>query len=357
MVDTIRGASFQTRQLLLALDAGEPHRVARALAAEAAFVATGGVKDEKRAARLVQESRALAERMKDGALLGLVDFCAGLTRFLVGKWREAAQFTSQAERRFAEQGSVVSWEAANSRLFSVWSLFYLGDVAGLSVRIPALTREAEQRGDRYAVTGLRCGLANVALLAADDPSGARAAVASAMASWSTRSFHFQHYWAALSETMIDLYEGDTSASLARLEKCWQSLEDSQLLQIQNVRVEARSLIARVLVSLGRGEEALREADALEDENVGWANALAAMIRGLVAEPREAQLRRALQLFDENEMALFSATTRLRLGELQGGDVGAANVRAATAWMTAQGVRDPQKLARVLSPSPVGRGSG
>ena len=51
MVDTIRGASFQSRQLLLALDAGEPHRVARALAAEAAFVATGGVKAEKRRGR------------------------------------------------------------------------------------------------------------------------------------------------------------------------------------------------------------------------------------------------------------------------------------------------------------------
>ena len=50
MVDTVRGASFQSRQLLLALDAGEPHRVARALAAEAAFVATGGAKAEKRAA-------------------------------------------------------------------------------------------------------------------------------------------------------------------------------------------------------------------------------------------------------------------------------------------------------------------
>jgi hypothetical protein len=43
----------------------------------------------------------------------------------------------------------------------VWSLFYLGDVAGLSVRIPALTREAEARGDKYAVTSLRCGLANL----------------------------------------------------------------------------------------------------------------------------------------------------------------------------------------------------
>ena len=360
MVDTIRGSSFQSRQLLLALDAGEPHRVARALAAEAAYVAIYGVKAEKRAARLISEARGLAEKMNDNALVGLVDFCAGATRFLVGRWREASELTAQAERRFQQMGSTVSWEAANSRLFSVWALFYLGDVTGLSVRIPALTREAEQRGDRYAVTGLRCGLANVALLAADDPVGARAAVASAMASWSTRSFHFQHYWAALSETMIDLYLGETSGSLARMEECWRSLGSSQLLQIQNVRIEARSLIARVLISLGRGDEALRHAEALEDENASWADALAAMIRGLVEPEHEAGLRTALDLFDANEMALFAATTRLRLGEVQGGDVGAANVRAATAWLRAQGVHDPQKMSQMLSPSPrggEGRGEG
>ena len=167
MVDTIRGASFQARQLLLALDAGEPVRVTRALAAEAAFVATGGVRAEKQAKRLVAEARALAESLSDGSLVGLVDFCDGLTHFLVGRWRDAAQFTSQAERRFAEVGSMLSWEAANSRLFTVWSLFYLGDVAGLSVRIPALKLLL---GDLPEQTPDLAKLASpVAHLDADDP--------------------------------------------------------------------------------------------------------------------------------------------------------------------------------------------
>lgn len=123
MVDTIRGASFQSKQLILALDAGEPFRVARALSAEAAFVATGGLKDERRARTLVEQARVLAKRLADPQLLGLVDFCDGLTRFLVGRWREAAELTQQAERTFTDQGYAVTWEAANSRLFSVWSLF------------------------------------------------------------------------------------------------------------------------------------------------------------------------------------------------------------------------------------------
>ena len=42
MIDTIRGADFQTRHLALALATGEPRRVARALAMEAAYTSTAG---------------------------------------------------------------------------------------------------------------------------------------------------------------------------------------------------------------------------------------------------------------------------------------------------------------------------
>ncbi len=345
MVDTIRGAGFQSRQLLFALEAGEPHRVARALSAEAAFVATGGVSSERRAAQLIAESRQLADRLGDPSLSGLVDFCAGLTKFLVGRWRDAARLTADAERRFSEVGAAVSWEAANSRLFSVWAHFYLGDIAGLSVRIPALTREAEQRGDRYAVTGLRLGLSNVVLLAADDVVGARASMSAALASWSSHTFHFQHYWAALSEVMADLYEGATPRTLERFEACWRSLSSSQLLRIQNVRVEARSLLARTLLALGRRDEALRHARLLANEGADWATAQSLLLEGLAVESPE-RLRAALTAFESAEMTLFAAVTRLRLGELEGDD---ANVRAATEWMRAQGIKAPARFAQTLAP--------
>jgi tRNA A-37 threonylcarbamoyl transferase component Bud32/tetratricopeptide (TPR) repeat protein len=352
MVDTIRGASFQSRQLLLALEAGEPFRVARALGAEAAFVATDGRRAARRAERLIAEARALAGQVADPRLLGLIDFCDGLTRFLSGRWREAAELTQQAERQFTDQGFAVSWEAANSRLFSVWSLFYLGDIAGLSVRIPALVREAEQRGDRYAMTSLQSGLANVSLLARGDAQGAREAVRAAIARWGGGSFHFQHYWALLSEGMIDLTIGDAHAGLTRLEDGWGPLRRSMLLRIQNVRIEATFLRARLLLAVGRISEALEIAFALDDEGVAWARGFSLLLRGL-ADRREAQalLRSALEVFDAEDMRLFAAVARLRLGEAQPGELGAANQRAAEAWMKTQGIVEPRAFARMLAPTP------
>ena len=42
LVDNIQGAAFQTLHLMLALDTGEPSRIGRALAMEAAFSASSG---------------------------------------------------------------------------------------------------------------------------------------------------------------------------------------------------------------------------------------------------------------------------------------------------------------------------
>jgi len=49
------------------------------------------------------------------------------------------------------------------------------------------------------------------------------------------------------------------------------------------------------------------------------------------------------------MALMAAAAARRLGVLLGGDEGAAEVARSDGWMVAQGVRDPERLTRVLAP--------
>jgi hypothetical protein len=63
----------------------------------------------------------------------------------------------------------------------------------------------------------------------------------------------------------------------------------------------------------------------------------------------AQLKAAIDRFSAQDMHAFAAAARVRLGEAQGGDVGAANRRAGLGWLTAQGVRNPEAFARMLLP--------
>jgi predicted ATPase len=61
MVDTVQGAYFQSRALLLALRAGEPARLVSALAIEGAHESIAGTRGGRRAGRLLGAEGALAE--------------------------------------------------------------------------------------------------------------------------------------------------------------------------------------------------------------------------------------------------------------------------------------------------------
>jgi hypothetical protein len=352
----LRGATVGTKQLLLALEAGEAYRVARALAAEAAFGASIGARGLPRAHKLLQRSRTLAAQVGDGRLQGLVEFCAGLSAFMAGQFAEARQLHEVAEQRFQEIGAAVTWEASTARLVSVWSMVWLGDLIEVFTRrLPSMLAEARLRGDRYTVTGLQSGLAIMESLALDEPERARASVHEVLARWSQKSFQFQHYWSLLSEGMIDLYVGEPEAAWRRMHDRWGALRSSLFLSIQLVRIEARFLRARAALATGRLVEALDDAESIEGEGVDYGRALACCIRAGVAEAKGLHERakglysKALELFDASQMKLFATATRSRLGQLQGGEIGAANVRVAEAWMIAQGVKQPGKMVDMLVP--------
>ena len=76
LIDTIRGSDFQTRHLLLALRAGEPYRVARAIANEAGYGSVAGWPARERTRRLIDRSMALAERVGHPHARGLAQINA-----------------------------------------------------------------------------------------------------------------------------------------------------------------------------------------------------------------------------------------------------------------------------------------
>ncbi len=91
VVDVIRGADYQTRSLLLALDAGEPLRIALALGWEAVHVACQGRPAWRRTERLVAAAGSLAQRLGHPHALGMASLSAGAAQFLIGSYRKGAR--------------------------------------------------------------------------------------------------------------------------------------------------------------------------------------------------------------------------------------------------------------------------
>ena len=106
VVDTIRGADFQARGLLLSLDAAEPSRIARSLAMEAAHTASTGGSNRKKSARLLGMAEDLAHRVDDVYALAMVTLGRGVAAYLEGRWRDAQENCDGARRYSATTAPV-----------------------------------------------------------------------------------------------------------------------------------------------------------------------------------------------------------------------------------------------------------
>jgi hypothetical protein len=173
MTDLVRGNDFQTRHLLLALHAGEPYRVAKALAVEAGYLSTAGVPGLRDTERVVALSKEVAARTGHPHAVGLAMLFDGYRAFLIGAWAETRAIMDAAERHLRDHCTGVAWELTNAQLLCAWALGFLGEIDVLSERLPQYVREARERGDLFAIANLRNGLPNIHRLARGDVEGAR----------------------------------------------------------------------------------------------------------------------------------------------------------------------------------------
>src|SRR5262249_22236557 len=182
-------------------------------------------------------------------------------------WKACRERCEEAETYIRNRCTGMSWELSNAQLFTVWSLSFLGEMRELARRVPQLLSQAEERGDLYAATSQRTGLANLAWLVADRVDMARLRVREADEQWSKRGFHFQHYWNLLAECNVDLYAGDGACAYERVMARWKDLASSLYLRIQNVRIEAWHLRGRCALAAAGQDERRRSALLAESERI------------------------------------------------------------------------------------------
>jgi tetratricopeptide (TPR) repeat protein len=363
VVDVIRGADYQTRSLLLALEAGEPFRIALALGWEAVHVACQGRPTWRRTERLVAEANTLAQRLGHPHALGMASLSAGAAEFLIGRYRPGLERLDQAEAIFRERCTGVIWELDTARIFGLWSLFYLGRLAELHDRCQVVFQEARERGDRYMVATPGPFVGSVVRLGEDDAEGARRFAQDALGQWSHQGFHIQHLNFYYGSLYIDLYAGDAVGAWRRITETAPVLEASLLLRIRQVRGDVIQQTGRCAVAMAAVAPdpkpllrvAVKSARQLDREHTPWTSALAQLVRAGVASVRGDTGRAGRLLADAAEqlervdLGLFAASAQRRLGELRGGDEGRVRIERADSWMRAQSIRNPARLAACLAP--------
>ncbi|HLK92138.1 MAG TPA: protein kinase [Polyangia bacterium] len=359
LMDPVQGAHFQARSLRLALSAGEPSRVCRGIAGEAAYQAAQG--NGARATKLLAEAGALASELGDPHPSGIVALMSGLSAHLLGQFAAAATHLANAERIFRERCVGTAWELNAVRQFTLECFYYLGDLDRFRAEAADGLKEAKDRGSVYAATTLRIGLSNALWLLSDDPARARREAREAMVGWSARGYHIQHWYDLIAGTQIDLYQGDGEGAHRRCREAWPALRRSLLLQMQHTRIVAVDLRGRAALAGGLAAEGTERAARLAvarrcatelRRGPDWGKAMAALLHAGVAraEGRASEagdwLRRAIEETGAHGLTLHRAAAQLAAGEL-GADAAAA--ADGERWMLERGVRAPRALARMLVP--------
>jgi hypothetical protein len=363
IIDPLCGSMFQTRNLLLGLRAGEPFRIAQALAWEAGYASVTGGKGRDYTEKLLEACKSVAHRINHPHALGSYNLALGISELLAGRYKTAYEWNDRAQHIFRSQCTGVTWELDTAHIFGLWSLFYMGELASLRQRFEQLQVEAQDRGDRYLITTVGAQVGTFLLLAADKADEARERLHELMARWSQSSFNIQHHNAYLAQQQLDLYQRNTDAAWHRQSEHVGPYRQSLLLQIQHIRIDLLQIHGRIAIAAAQSAKnrhpflrvAKRCVRDLRREKMPWSDALALMLSAGIAalEGNRSNavnlLTDAVAKFESVNMVLCSAAARLRLGELLGGEQGTAFVEQANAWMQQQGIKDPSRMAFSFAP--------
>jgi hypothetical protein len=208
LVDTISASEFCVHGLLMALDAGDPYRIARAMAFEGA--ARGAYPTGRRLSeKLLQQSKALARSVGDPHVIALSILAEAINATAVGEWRKASASSTQALAILRDQYTGVTWELNIAQSVVIWSLMYQGELREVCRQVHPLLANARSSGNLYIATEL-CTRSNYAWLAIDDPDEGEREAIDSIARWSQKDFHRQHYSAMLARVQTALYRGNAT---------------------------------------------------------------------------------------------------------------------------------------------------
>ncbi len=338
MVDTVTGAMYQAKGLVVALRLGEPDRIFRIAALYAVFLGAQGGGSMARGRELLAWVEAIADKKTDPFRLAYLDLATGFHAFFAGEFELAWQRLGDAERRLQEETAGTLAELNSVRIIRCAGLRSQGRFVLLRERCNEHLRDAGNRGDQYLRSTLYRAF-NQLWIAEDDVAGARDALAAATWSAAEQGFHLQHWYELRGEIEIALYTGEIAADALRASMA--QFTASKLTRVQVVRAEAAWLRMRLGLAGVAGWNPKREARALEHEGPEFTKVWAMLGRAALASgpARTAILEATVALATRLSMHSCASAATWRLGKIE----------VARAELAAQGVVRPDAFVAMLAP--------
>lgn len=332
-VDVLRGQDMQARHLRLALQLGEPRRVARALSLEILYGATSGTRNVERVNGTIERVRGIADEVGAAHIDGLLDLASGAACVYRGEFSDALVRLSRADATFRNECTGAAWELSFTTTFEVLARLYRGDFASLVGTLEVATEDARARDDLTTMLMVRIGYDYLRHLIADQPDRARAHLEAALA-WRPEEATnpTYRYTMLMALGRIERYAGRRDAAYACFVEHYGSVRKSMMLTKQPFLLffsfeRSSGALWAAHDASGPEREALlavvrKDIAKIRGEGTRWGGAFVGLLEGsvLAAEGRTKEAAMRLQFAWESaeacDMRLYAASARVRLDQLQ-----------------------------------------
>jgi hypothetical protein len=350
MVDSMRGAVLAMRAPLLALRAADPGRLGRGFCAGA--TAAAGMGSRRLAERLRSAAHRAADEDPAAALYaGFAD--VALAFYLDNDW-PAALRACERSAALVPAGRGHTFEADVIEQHRVWSMSMVGDYRGLRRRVPQAIRSAQRIGNRFVEISFRTFFGNLHLID-DRPADATADVDDALAAWAVADDEVTNplFFAMKSRSWTALYQ--RTADDRALDDGWRKIDRSLLAKIPMIRLETCNFHAQLAIARRQVDEARRWSKRARKIRLPHAPRLADMLDAGIAiaaghhDDAARRLPAVIAHMESCHQRASAAAARWRLGEILGGDEGAAHLASAKAFFVDEGVVRPERWVETLLP--------
>jgi eukaryotic-like serine/threonine-protein kinase len=357
VLDVVRSADAQSRSLLLALDAGEPRRIARCMAVEGALHALMGPKGRAHAEALIERSIAIALEAGAPEITIFGHSAAVVSAFHACDWPTVIRRAREALSSVYKSGVGVHWERMVSDMFSLAAAWWLGDLTTFRTGTLERIADARERGDLLAELHYKLAPLFPVLLLDDEPERADAEAREVHGRWRQPATTLAELYVLVTRMNVAIYEGRGDDALALEAAQRKELQRAGFLRAPWLHAALRGARARAhMAALAGGGDPVPHEKALAQEAVWlaqtklrWPMGVAAQIRAELAWRRgdgpssEAAVVQAIEHFEAGGMTVWALSVRARTAATE------AERAAAHHQLSARGVVNPSRYAGLLAP--------